>query len=73
MQILASEMYLIYKAGNTKFSDQLEVVKREKILNYNSGRLTLFSLDKLGVLDIGYDGEKVVDAIEIITCGEFNS
>ena len=75
-KLLVSEMYFIYKEGNSKFSDQLEVVKRENILNYYSGGLTLFSLKKMDVLDIwrysGYDGEKVVDAIEIITSGEFN-
>ena len=75
-KLLASEMYHIYKEGNSKFSDQLEVVKRENILNYYSGGLTLFSLKKMDVLDIWrysvYDGEKVVDAIEITTSGEFN-
>jgi len=73
-KLLVSEMYFVYKKGSTKFSDRLEVVKRENVLNYySSGQLILFSLNKLDILDICRYGGYNVDAIEIITTGDFNS
>ena len=73
-KLLVYEMYFVYKEGSTKFSDRLEVVKRENVLNYySSGQLILFSLNKLDILDICRYGGYNVDAIEIITTGDFNS
>jgi len=65
--------YFTYKECATKYNDDLTIVPKNKIKEYFLNDYTIFSVDTLDILDIGYTATMQDDLmIEVYTTGKFN-
>jgi len=72
-KILTDCCYFAYKEGTSKYNDDLTIVPNNKIKEYFLKDYTIFSVDTLDILDVGYTPTMQDDLmIEVYTTGKFN-